>query len=80
MRSLPPTYGTTSTQTTIHSYIQSYINVFLKIPNSERFCKNSVNKGIQSIYFHINTKCVFIWYMMNLNYKSIYFIIIREGV
>jgi len=79
MRSLPP-LGLPQTNKLNTDYTQTYFKFSLKIPNSERFCKNSVNKGIQSIYFHINTKCVFIWYMMNLNYKSIYFIIIREGV
>ena len=35
-------------------------------------------KFYHKIPFDINTKCVFIWYMMNLNYKSIYFIYIKE--
>jgi len=76
MRSLPPS-GLPNFNT---DYTQTYFKFFLKIPNSERFCKNFVNKGIQSIYFHIKTKCIFIWYMLNLNYKSIYFILIQKEV
>ena len=76
MRSLPP-LGLPQTNKLNTDYTQTYFKFSLKIPNSERFCQNFVNKGIQSIYFHINTKCVFMWYMMNLNYKSIYFIHIK---
>jgi len=76
MRSRPPK---NKIQTSIHSYTQTYFKFSPKIPNSERFCKNFVNKGIQSIYFHINKKRVFIWYMLNLYYKSMHFILIRKG-
>ena len=76
MRSLPP-FGSPQTNNLNTDYTHTYFKFISKIPNSERFCKNFVNKGIQSIYFHIKTKCVFIWYMLNLNYKGIHFILVK---
>jgi len=73
MMSRPPK---NKTQTSIQSYTHSYFKFISKIP----LCKNFV---IKSIYFPINIcnkLCVFIWYMMNLYYKGIHFILIREGV
>jgi len=46
---------------------------------------SAIQKNTQSYFkfyhkipFDIKTKCVFMRYMMNLNYKSIYFIHIKE--
>jgi len=52
---------------------QTYFKFSLKIP----LVKNFVIKSIHLYTKKCNKLCVFIWYMMNLNYKSIYFIHIK---
>jgi hypothetical protein len=57
------------------------------LPPKNKMPTSTIQKNTKSYFkvFHkipidINTKCVFMRYMMNLYYKGIHFILIREGV